>query len=373
MKPPVKRICLILPSLFVGGSENYILRFIKYSHNMFDFTLVIPKGKVGIMEEKFLRQGVRIKLMPNSYYNPIHLLEKFKFLKRGDFDAICSLVGNFGGTYMLLSWIACIKIRLAFYRRSSNAFDETKLKLIYNRIQNRLVYNFATKILSNSEFGFYTFFKNEYTSNSRFKIIRNGFDWKYFINNGDKLAARKSLGLSQDSYIIGHVGRYDKAKNHDTIFKVAQKIINTFDNVFFLFCGDGTESTSFINKLKHHSIENNVYTLGLQDNIPNVLGTLDLFYFPSLTEGQPNALIEAMLSGLPVVTSNIPPIKESIPEIAHNTLLNPTDTESAISVIKNLIINPELKKKYTYQSWAKFTYDHEKNFNLFINELLDGK
>ena len=99
---------------------------------------------------------------------------------------------------------------------------------------------------------------------------------------------------------------------------------------------------------------------------------MDLFYFPSVTEGQPNALIEAMLTGLPVITSNIEPIKETMPEYAHSTLLEPLNISAAVDLILLLIKDKNKRKEFIHKDWAENEYDIEKNFKLF-SDVIDAR
>lgn len=79
-----------------------------------------------------------------------------------------------------------------------------------------------------------------------------------------------------------------------------------------------------------------IHLLGYRDDVLRILPLFDLYYFPSLTEGQPNALIEAMATGLPFVASDIAPIKESVPPAIRSLLLPPCDSERAVKVIERI-------------------------------------
>src|SRR5690606_26927613 len=138
--------------------------------------------------------------------------------------------------------------------------------------------------------------------------------------------------LPQSAKVIGHVGRYDPSKNHQTIAEVAERLCQNNSILFFVLCGKGTDSKeckALFNKVP----ENQIKFLGNVNNIEQLYPAFDLFYFPSVTEGQPNALIEAMLSDLPVVASNIEAIKECFPIDKIYQLVSPTDIEGAIITI----------------------------------------
>ena len=201
-------------------------------------------------------------------------------------------------------------------------------------------------------------------------MIPNGVDAKAFGKAASKKLARDKLGLDQDAFVVGHVGRFDPAKNHGTILNVFRRVASRIENARFVFCGLGTDSSGFRSLVKESGLDNRTLCLGTHDDVPSVLASFDLFYFPSVTEGQPNALIEAMIAGLPVITSDIPPIREAVPEEMHARLIDPMDAEAAEQVILALHDDMELREAYKCREWAIDRYDAEKNFKLFADVLL---
>ena len=138
----------------------------------------------------------------------------------------------------------------------------------------------------------------------------------------------------------------------------------------FVFCGLNTDSPEFQNLITAHNLQDYAYCIGTVDHIPSLYQALDLYFFPSLTEGQPNALIEAMLSDLPVITSDIPPIREALPKESEHCLINPNgDASEAASKIQDLINHPQKREKYKFGSWAAEKFDVEKNYQAFFEEI----
>jgi len=367
----MKKVCFILSTFQAGGLENYVLRFLKYSVEKYDLTILCASNQEAHLLNDYRDLGVNIVFKRLGYYNPILFIQFFRFLCVNKFEVICSFSGNLSGPSLLVSNIAKIPIRIAFYRRSSNGFKSNKIRLLYDYLCNRLVYYNASHILSNSKYAFNVFFPFEYQKDSRFSVIKNGVDASIFRSNKDNTIERKRLGMPLGGFVIGHVGRFDISKNHTTIFQVANIILQRFDDVFFVFCGKDTDEEDFKKSISKINCSDRIFLLGVQKDVPEVLRLIDLFYFPSITEGQPNALIEAMLTGIPVLTSNIEPIKEIIPEYAHNTLIDPLNINLAVKVISMLKDDYLLRSKYIHQEWAKTQFDLKTNFDLF-KEIIDG-
>src|SRR5699024_4992412 len=115
--------------------------------------------------DDFVHAGCKIVYQPISYLNIKRFYEFYKLLKEENFDVICTLNGNFGGIPITISRLAGIKKRIAWYRRSTDAFGNNPFKKLYNQFVNRLVRWNATSILSNSKFALERFhgkyFKND--------------------------------------------------------------------------------------------------------------------------------------------------------------------------------------------------------------------
>lgn len=365
-----KKILFVLPTLHAGGAENYVLRFIKYiGSDEYEWHVLSLNLTKGDLHQRFLDLDCTIYYRSIGYYNPIKAFHFFKFLKRESFYTICTFNGNFGGVPLCISKLAKVKNRIAWHRRSTDAFQKSILKKMYNKFVNQLIRTNATSVLSNSAYAFKVFYSNYYLTDDRFKIIPNGIDPSDFDSVLSKTDCRLHLRLPLNTFLIGHVGRYDPAKNHETIFKTVQQLKSNGLLFAFVFCGKNTDSADFIKRVRYYNLEDVVFCLGLQEDLSLVYKSLDLFYFPSLTEGQPNALLEAILSGVPIIASNIEPIQEIIPEKFRNRLIAPMDVLKSAAHIE-CFYNSEYRYDVDeLREWTKNYFDHELNFQKFKQEL----
>ena len=347
----------LLVSLNAGGIETYLLRFLKlYGHDISTF-VVVKNGKKGDLYDEYIQSGTKIIPLKMGYLNVIAWFRLFKFFKYEKIETVCDMSANFAGITMTIARIAGIKKRIAFYRQSSHHFTLTTYNLAYANVVNWLVYKNATTILANSQHAFNFYFAKKI--DDRCKVIKNGVNKELFEIKESKSALRKYFGLPEDCFIVGHTGRVAPAKNHQTILRVAAKICFDMKNVIFVLAGNGTQQLPD---------QEGVIALGYCREIPELLKTFDLFYFPSLTEGQPNALIEAMVMGLPFVASDIEAIKECVPENHYSQLVPATDIDAGVEKIKEMIHHRN-KNQFCCQEWAMEAYDANRNFHQFFNEL----
>jgi glycosyltransferase involved in cell wall biosynthesis len=361
-----KKMLFIVVSLELGGTENYLLRFLDFTKNKKTKAVVLCKrGVTGSLEKKYLALGVRVIKMRVNNFPSISWIRFYNFLKNEKIDTVCDFTGNFAGITLAISKLVGIRKRIVFYRKSTNLFYEDKFRLIYNNWLNKLTFYFSTKILSNSYDALHFFYSDKINEEkNKFRVIRNGLPLAKFNNKINFNQLRESINIPKEAFLIGHVGRFHPDKNHDTLVKVANNILKKHHNVYFLIIGRGVKKGISKNKVHERIILSNE-----RSDIPDILQIMDAFYFPSISEGQPNALIEAMTSGLPFVASDIATVKESIPENYHKYLVPFNDIYKAEKKLTSFI-NKNSKSLFSQvQQFALSKYNSEDRFIEFYNEL----
>lgn len=360
------KVLFLVTALEQGGLETYLLRFLDYYKNP-NVIVLCKSGRLGCLYDQYIQKADRVIPFSLSYFNVIQYIHFYFFLKRESIDTICDFTGNFAGIPLYVAAKAGIKKRIAFYRGASNHFKEDPFRLLYNHFVRNLTFSYATKILSNSKAALDFFFPNLYEKSDKFKVIYNGIDITVpSIMSRDSLC--REFNILPSNFIIGHTGRCNYAKNHDTIIQVAISLCLKYSDITFVLVGKGVKE-KYSSLITEKKMEQRILLLGYRTDVLKILGMFDLFYFPSVTEGQPNALIEAMVHGLPFITSNIAPICETVPSDMRRLLLSPRDVESAVRTIERLYMNREELLLYKCTEWARNNYDANIQFEKFKREL----
>ncbi|WP_435415574.1 glycosyltransferase [Polaribacter aestuariivivens] len=362
----IKKVAFFVTSLNSGGIENYLLRFLQFSKGQLQATIYCKSGSLGDLEQEYLATGAKIKPLRLTTLNLYNYYKLYKKFKKNNYDTVVDFTGNFAALPLLTAKKANIKNRIVFYRGSTDRFKKDVLRTTYNNYLNKLIPKVSTTVLSNSQAAFNFFFNNYWKSNSKFKVIYNGINAKTFLTTTTNL--KEELNIPKNAFVIGHVGRFNVAKNHKTIIKVAIELCKENSNNYFVFCGNNVME-GLKEQVAKHNLQKQIKLLGFRKDIIKVLNTLNCFYFPSLTEGQPNALIEAMVAGLPFVASNIAPIKETVSENLHCQLIAPNDHTLAVTKIL------EIKQKNNnsiFNNLGKIVsekFDANHLFNQFYKQL----
>lgn len=347
-----------------GGLENYLLRFLKQFSNRFEDIVVFCKsGQGGALEEQFRRiANVQIHKQKVGNFNIVDYFRLRKWFYAYRDYAVCDFTGNFAAPVLLVAKTLKIQRRIVFYRSSSNRFKETFFRLKVNSFYNRLIVSNASHILANSSYAFRFFFSKN-SIDSRFQVIFNGIDVDDFLSETDNL--RSEFFVRETDFVIGHTGRYNPAKNHITILEVAKILVERYPNVRFILCGKGVKA-NLSKRILEYGLADKVILFENRNDISKFLNTCDAYFFPSITEGQPNSLIEAWAKGLPFVASNIPSITDVISNDFKMYLKDPYDVNGFVDSLSKIVEEPfSDEKRSNLASWAKKTFDSNIRFEEF--------
>lgn len=362
---------IILPSYDSGGAENYALRLICHSANAeIDWHVTTGNLRNAQLEPIFEAAGAQTHHVSTGFISPRKALAFARFLRRYKFDAVMGLNGVFSGPAMQIARMVGVPRRIAWHRRSTPAYRPTLARRLYALQTRRWLEYSSTHILSNSRTALDHFHGRNWSDDSRFEVIPNGVDASRFRPRPNERAAiRAELDIPPEAIVIGHVGRVDPAKDHDTLFAATRLLIQHRDNIHLLLAGTGTDTAALHARIRDVGLTEIYHGLGVRTDTERVYQAMDVFLFPSLTEGQPNAVIEAMLSEVPIVASDIEPIRDAVPETIHDQLFLPKRSDQAAEIVLSLINRKLAMSTASVRSWAISRYSPDENFSRVLDIL----
>lgn len=152
-----------------------------------------------------------------------------------------------------------------------------------------------------------------------------GIDLKKFSRHQPRDTVRAALGIGPDTTFILSVGELIARKNYDVAIDALSELDPGLD-VRFCIAGIGDKEEALRQHIADRGLEKKIELLGFRSDIPDLLHAADVFFFPSLQEGLPVAVMEAMACGLPIVCSRIRGNTDLIDEERGGYLVDPTDT-----------------------------------------------
>lgn len=186
------------------------------------------------------------------------------------------------------------------------------------------------------------------------RIINNAIDVKKFAYNSQTACrVKKGLGIAENTFVVGHVGRIDPPKNHSFLVEIFAEICKINSNSVLLLVGFGELENEIHQKVKNLGIESNVKFLGVREDVSSLLQAMDVFVFPSLFEGFPVTLVEAQAAGLPCIISSA-----ITGEVCFTSLVKQISLESSAQMwAKEVLSFKGTQKKDTTEAIRAAGYD----------------
>jgi glycosyltransferase involved in cell wall biosynthesis len=154
--------------------------------------------------------------------------------------------------------------------------------------------------------------------------------------------ARARLGLRDDQYVLVNVGRQDYQKGQRYLLEALASLTRDHPNIVLLVAGRaGDVSADLLQLVRGMNLERHVRLLGHREDVPDILAASDLFVFPSLYEGLPGAVIEAMALALPIVASDIEPVRELVEEGRNALLVRAGAPDQLAAAIERMLADPQ--------------------------------
>jgi len=246
---------------------------------------------------------------------------------------------NFFG--MLAGFLAGVPVRLASKR---NTFSKTNKQ----QLVERQAFRAADKILVNADAVMASLIERGVDAS---KIVRsfNGVDLERFdkgLSSRSETLSRLGLADCVGKQLITIVANMrSDVKNHRMFLRSAAAITSRSSNAVFVLAGEGELTNSLKDEAAALGLHENVHFLGRCDDVPKLLSVSDVCVLTSRTEGFPNAILEYMAAGKPVVATDVGGASEIIVDGASGYLVPSDDSDVAAERILNLLTNQVLAKR----------------------------
>lgn len=296
-----------------GGVSSILYDIYKYiDKNKVQFDFLSPHiTTYEIIREEIENMGGKIFQLNcgNTYFKKNILLFKRlnKFLIDNKYDIIHINSGAFFFNLQVAIVAKKNKVKTIIVH-SHNTLDESKkIKNLLIKLCKPLLNLFCTDYFACSMAAGQSLFTRKILKSNKFKVIKNGIKTENFMYNiYIRNKYREELNLT-DKFVIGHIGRFEKQKNHDYLIDIFYEVYKKRPESILVLIGAGTNQNTIMEKVKKLGIEKAVLFMGLRKDVNNLLQAFDCFVFPSLFEGFGIVAIEAQAVGLPCfVSTNLP-------------------------------------------------------------------
>lgn len=311
MGQPV-RILHILGNTQLGGAESRIMDLYRHmDRSVVQFDFVVHSKEEGYFNEEIRKLGGRIFRVPRfrvlNYFSYCRawkkLLQEHRDADgRSEFHMIQGHMTSTAAIYLPIARKRGIETTIAHAR---SAGVDKGLKGILTRFLRRNLSKKADYLFTCSELAGISVFGKKAVEQGRTRFLPNAIDCQKFAPDPlvrEKI--RRELGIEK-CYVIGHVGRFHYAKNHEYLLRVFAELVKrkTRDYVLLLLGeGSGMEDIRILSR--ELGIGDKVYFLGNKSNVNDYYQAMDYFVYPSRFEGMPGTIVEAQTAGLRCLMSD---------------------------------------------------------------------
>ncbi len=297
------RILHIIDHLGPGGAQEALLNLVKYADRRRFHLEVAAMHGFGVYWDLLGQMQVPVHSLSPQKFIPLYLSNLIRLLHRGRFDLVhCHLIA---ANLIAKPVAALCRVPVLFNHDQCN--DVLRYRQKWRLWLDRLTNLCTDQIIavSNSTRNF--LLQMEKVPPQKVALIYNSVDLERFFPGSPELrqVCRQKFGLSENAPVVLGVGRLHSQKNFTGFLEVAASLSQRLPEACFVIAGDGPDLTSLENLADRLGLANRVRFLGYVAHMRELYLASDVLFFPSLFEGTPMAVLEAMASGLPVVASQI--------------------------------------------------------------------
>lgn len=357
-----------------GGIERISVDIYKYlDHSKIDDQLITKYDNKEFFDDELEAYGGhRIPIQKissrNGHFDKLHYLRNLVVILKDNYDIayFCLSKPRDVFKYPLLCKLLGVK-NIAIHSHNSLEDNNWFLNKILNALGRYIIGYIAQLKIACSEEAAEWMFPQNIIRNKDYFLMKNGIDVENYKFNQDIRNKMRQKYHCENDFVIGHVGRFTRQKNHKFLIEIFEQIQQKRKNSTLILIGTGELENSIKRYVIEKHFESNVIFCGEQRNINEYMEMFDAFVFPSLYEGLPVVGIEAQVSGLKCffsdsitkevnVTGNITYMSlNDSPEKWSNSIINSSfqykredcsqavrkcgfDIQSSVKALENLII-----------------------------------
>lgn len=301
----MKKVIYYNTTLLKGGTDKYMFELIKnIDKSQFSVDVIIKDGDVfdEFMFNELTAMGTKIYLAKGGFKQRISYLMKFFKEHKNEYD-IAHINATSEGTGLISFFAKKFgKVKKVVFHSHMGGIDRNKS--LIDRFGTILMRKYSDIFATCSNEASLFMYGKKFVERNNVIKLNNSVDttiFNFYSNKREQL--RKELNISKDDFVVLHVGRFAKQKNHELLIDIFNEVLNKNSNSVLLLIGDGELLDTCKTKVQNLNLTDKVKFLGLKNNVYDYMQAADCFVMPSIHEGLPIVAVEAQATGLPCVLS----------------------------------------------------------------------
>lgn len=353
-----------------GGMESVIINYVRSSDvRIFHFDFLTNYQKIAYQSE-IQDRGGKIFSLPQRHKNFIKFrlaLREFMKTNITKYDIFWVNLCDLGNIDYIVHAKAFGAKRIIVHCHNSGN-DENLLRTFVHKINRKRILDYVTDCWSCSDDASEWFFGRSIAELPNYLMLPNSINPdKYRFNENSRKEVRKELGIDERELVLGNVGRLVPQKNQKFLIDLLPSLLKKLPNLSLALVGGGRLRQEFEQRTLNLGVRSHVHFLGVRTDVEKLYSTFDVFVFPSLFEGLPEALIEAQANGLICLAStNVPKAAKVTDKCRYLELVPETWIDSILE------LKPEYSRESGYRQILESSYNLKKSKTMFSDALLRG-
>jgi len=334
----------MIDSLGMGGAERMLFNYLQHLDvNRYEPRVCVFRVRDGNpIAAEIERLGIPVDLIPVSRIRDfMRMASLVRYLRQHRIDLVhtqLETVTVHGGIAAKIVGIPAVHTLHTFAYPNATAREIRRSEVAWFALRN-----FHDKIIAVSKaVGNYAVSKGRVPL-EKILVLYNGIDTRSFgrWNDSDRAAVRKAFGIPATAALIVTVAVLRREKGIQFLIEAWPNILESVPNAYYLIVGAGPYETQLKSLAATSNLTDRVLFAGARSDIPEILGSSDLFVLPTLDDVLPTVLAEAMASGLPIVASRVGGVPEMIEPGKNGLLVAPADQTRLADACIRLLRTPD--------------------------------
>jgi glycosyltransferase involved in cell wall biosynthesis len=321
-----KRIVHITFNMEIGGAEQVIYNLIEHTDpSKYEVSILCLEQPVGAFGKQLQAKGYEVTAFsrnPGLDFSLIKSIREHIRLHKIDVLHCHQYTPYFYG----LMGAFLTRCRVIFTEHGRFYPDIRKLKRV---LINPVLSLFTDEITAISAATGDALVRFENFPKDKIKVVYNGIDdSRYLIQQDQNI--KKSLGISEKSYILGTVARLDSIKNQKMMIRSLNIVRHKYPEIFLIIVGDGPERKNLEQFTEELGLSSHVIFTGFREDTHRFYKIMNMFLLTSFSEGTAMTLLEAMATGLPCIATDVGGNPEIVKDDETGFLI-PSDNETVLA------------------------------------------
>jgi sugar transferase (PEP-CTERM/EpsH1 system associated) len=378
MSEPKIKILHVLDSLGVGGMERVVMDVVNGLDSTRFEHVVCCVSRKGAAAWRLRADVECLDLGKGDAADPLAPLRIARLIHRVTPDIIHTQ--SWSGVDAAIAKLITGKSRLVHSEHGRN-YPHLNSEPLKRKIARRCLYHYSDKVFAVSDEVRDYYCRETGFAPDRMPVIPNGVDVRR-MDDGDGSDARREFGIDAEDFVIGTVARLDATKDTITLarafatlyFSEASSPVASGSRdrrrsgpapkLKLLIVGDGPQKAEIESFAAEQGLKGAMTFAGERHDVPRLLGAMNLFALPSLSEGMPLTVLEAMAARLPVVATRVGALPQLVEEGVTGFLVEPKDDRALAERFARFRMNPRLAERFGQP--ARIKVEREYSLDLML-------